>query len=95
MILHKFSVSPFSNTNLENALSRIDANDGILLMQDAVYALNSAPICEQLSQRTKNLHALEPDCIARGIQCNEFPILMIDYNSFVALTLDYDNLISW
>ncbi|MFA3792243.1 sulfurtransferase complex subunit TusB [Aliiglaciecola sp. SL4] len=95
MILHKFSVSPFSQSNLISALSRIDPNDGILLMEDAVYGLNSALIFEPIIQRTKNVYALQPDCVARGITCTEQAITLIDYDGFVALSLEYDKVISW
>ncbi|GAB2684771.1 sulfurtransferase complex subunit TusB [Aliiglaciecola aliphaticivorans] len=95
MILHKFSASPFSQSNLISVLARVEPPDGILLVEDAVYGLTSKLILEPILQRTSKVYALNSDCIARGVECAEKIITQIDYSGFVALTLEYDNVISW
>ncbi|GAC15353.1 sulfurtransferase complex subunit TusB [Aliiglaciecola lipolytica] len=95
MILHKLSHSPYSQKNFVSLLTRITDKDGILLTQDATYALSSTEYCQLLLKQTVNVYALEPDTIARGIQPVMSEIQLVDYAEFVTLALKYNNVISW
>jgi tRNA 2-thiouridine synthesizing protein B len=94
MILHKISSSPFSHLALQHCLQRIHNTDGLLLTQDAVYALMHQTIYAKLTE----LHAvyvLKDDLEARGVRLENNNIQIITYAEFVELSLKYDNVISW
>jgi tRNA 2-thiouridine synthesizing protein B len=94
MILHKISSSPFSHLALQHCLQRIHNTDGLLLTQDAVYAVMHQTLHVKLAE----LHAvyvLEDDIVARGVKLENNNIQIITYAEFVELSLKYDNVISW
>jgi tRNA 2-thiouridine synthesizing protein B len=94
MILHKISSSPFSHLALQHCLQRIYDTDGLLLTQDAVYAVMHQTLHAKLAE----LHAvyvLKDDLEARGVKLENNNIQIITYAEFVELSLKYDNVISW
>jgi tRNA 2-thiouridine synthesizing protein B len=94
MILHKISSSPFSHLALQHCLQRIYNTDGLLLTQDAVYAVMHQTLHAKLAE----LHAvyvLKDDLEARGVRLENNNIQIITYAEFVELSLKYDNVISW
>ena len=95
MILHKFNTSPFAHSTIRDSLKRIQSADGIVLTEDAVYALIDKTLCLKLSELTDHIYVLQADILARGLanQCHSFS--NIDYSELVNLTLKFDNVISW
>ena len=104
MTLHIVSTSPFSSTLFEGVFKRCSNNDGIMLIQDGVYALNHVDVTRQLEELNLSLgvacFALEDDVVARANQLKSTGsdselIKTISMQDFVALTLDYKAVISW
>jgi tRNA 2-thiouridine synthesizing protein B len=92
MILHKVCDNPYHSNQLASCLTRMAADDGLLIMQEAVYVMPHHSLLEKLAS-LNSIYILEADCLARGI----VPKLgkSIDYAEFVALTLSYKQIISW
>ena len=104
MTLHIVSTSPFGTTLFEGVFQRCSKNDGIMLIQDGVYALNHVEVYRQLKELNLSLgiacFALEDDVVARANQVKSAGadselIRCISMEDFVALTLDYKATISW
>lgn len=75
-------------------------NDGILLLEDAVFGITpSAPCAEELQSLIKQgviVYALIDDVKARGIEGKSaVNIQLIDYDKFVRLTIEYRRVQSW
>ncbi|MBN7820601.1 sulfurtransferase complex subunit TusB [Bowmanella sp. Y26] len=95
MILHLLRSSPFSDHSLSQCLSRIAKQDGIVLIQDAVYALQGhQQAWYSLLMQCEQLYVLQDDLYARGIKAAD-AICTIDYPQLVALTLKFDKVMSW
>lgn len=88
--LHIVSKSPQSSKALARCLQSLNSNDGILLIEDGVYAA-SQPAHVLL---TKNRYALQDDLTARGITADS-AIQPIDYATFVKLCAQYEKTVSW
>lgn len=104
MTLHIVTTSPFSNTAFKNVFARCRKDDGIMLIQDGVYALNHAGVVNQLTTLQQTLgvacFVLTDDMIARANQVQPTTtdtemIKQISMEDFVTLTLNYKTTISW
>ncbi len=75
--LYIFTKSPWARRDMEDWLPRLDPQDGVLLIQDAVLALKGAPagVRETLQGLQGRLFALEADLVARGIAAGETRIV--------------------
>lgn len=98
--LHTINKSPYAHNALSSCLKVCATNDGILLLEDGVFgALISAPGAQELQILIKhgaNVFALVNDIKARGLEEKVAPdIKLIDYNTFVQLTLDHRCVQSW
>ncbi|GAA0344931.1 sulfurtransferase complex subunit TusB [Bowmanella denitrificans] len=96
MILHLLRSSPFTTLDIGQSLALMDQDDGLLLMQDAVYAIQGQGQSwfEQLQQR-QGIYILKEDMQARGLShCPGF-IEQVDYSKFVTLTLTFDQVVTW
>lgn len=93
MILHKFVTSPFNTTTLQQSLARINKNDAVVLMEDAVYALQLESLLSELNATTNELYILNTDASARGLDTTNFNTM--DYEGLVDLVVKYDNVIAW
>jgi tRNA 2-thiouridine synthesizing protein B len=92
-VLHR---SPYSAPEMETALRLAMPEDGIILTQDAVLALRSAPkeidMQEALNKNLK-LYALKVDMDARSVKT--IPgVEMIDYDEFIELLFQYESILS-
>jgi tRNA 2-thiouridine synthesizing protein B len=94
MILHKVSSSPFSHLALQHCLQRIHNTDGLLLTQDAVYAVMQPSLGVKFTE-LHGVYVLKDDVEARGLQLENSSIQIITYAEFVELSLKYDKIISW
>ena len=95
MILHKFNTSPFAHSTINDSLSRIQSEDGVVLTEDAVYAIVDEDLCTKLSALSAQIYVLQPDVLARGLAQQPHSFVFIDYSGLVELTLTFDNVISW
>lgn len=93
MILHKFVASPFSSQTIDQTISRIGSEDAVILMEDAVYALNDPKLLQALMNATDNVYVLDSDAKARGISVSK--VRNINYLELVDLVIDHDNVIAW
>lgn len=89
--LHILLRSCSSPGEMERVLRLARPGDGIVLAQDAVYALRSTPkeISADASRRSLKFYALKPDMEARSVR----PITgvrAIDYNDLIELLGEYD-----
>lgn len=91
MILHLIQRSPFSSSVLDDCLDIADSSDALLLMEDGVYGIQHSDI-----PKDKDVYALQEDVEARGItiQANS-DIKLCNYDDFVSLTTQYNQVISW
>lgn len=95
-ILHTVNKSPFSSTVLKQCLDRTSNNDTIVLLEDGVYgALSTHAYSTVLG--TQHCYAIEHDIIARGIHSQILlpHIQLINYDAFVALTIEHELTQSW
>lgn len=98
--LHTINKSPYAHNTLTSCLSVCTERDGILLLEDGVFgATTSAPGADELqmlSQCGLKVFALMNDIKARGLEGKVAPnIELVDYNTFVQLTLDHRCVQSW
>jgi tRNA 2-thiouridine synthesizing protein B len=94
MILHKISSSPFNHKGLHHCLQRIHGSDGILLTQDAVYAVMHQTLNSKLVELDA-VYMLKEDADARGVQVQSEQIQLISYAEFVVLSLKFEKVMSW
>lgn len=99
MPLHTVNKSPFSHTALEDCLQVITDKDGLLLLEDGVYAAMpntaAADKLHQLKQRGVPIYAIAEDLASRGLTGTLPDIESIDYDKFVLLTTKYTTTCSW
>lgn len=95
MILHKVSTSPFHDNALAQCLSLMAADDGLLLLQDAVYAAHGQQQWSKQLKQVKKLYLLDEDMQARAISCTHEKAKLINYSEFVDLSLHYEKVMSW
>jgi tRNA 2-thiouridine synthesizing protein B len=94
MILHKISSSPFHHQALQHCLQRIHSSDGLLLTQDAVYAVMHQTLRSKL-ETLDAVYMLKEDADARGVQIKSEQIQLISYGEFVELSLKFEQVMSW
>lgn len=98
--LHTINKSPFAHNTLFSCIKVCAERDGILLLEDGVFGtIASAPGADELQlliQRGVKVFALINDIKARGLEEKLAPnIELIDYNTFVQLTLNHRCVQSW
>ncbi|PJE78886.1 Protein TusB [invertebrate metagenome] len=70
-------------------------DDGILFIEDGVYCIKeNLDDMKNLTQE-QSIYCLKTDCQARGIVTIHPHISVIDYDIFVTLSCQYDQVISW
>jgi sulfur relay protein TusB/DsrH len=95
MILHKHTSNPFASSTLVDAIEKINAQDSVLLMQDAVYACSKPVLIETILKTTGNLYVLQDDLNARGVTVQNIGVQCIDYVTFVSLVVQHQNVVAW
>lgn len=99
-MLHILRHSPHSNNRFASCLRVLASEQGLLLMEDAVYALlpESQPASSlKLLPAAVQLYLLEADLLARGLAADDLPerVQIIDYRGMVALCAKYPKVVSW
>lgn len=90
MTLHLVFSSPFNSNALKECLACVAPTDGILFLEDGVYANQHS---QDLTSQNE-LYMLHEDCIARGLEASA-SFQTINYDDFVSLTLKYSKTVSW
>lgn len=99
-LIHVLRHAPQDDTHFASSLRVIGPQQGLLLIEDAVYALlphTSAINAMQLLPASVKLFALESDVLARGLAIDDLPprVKLIDYPGMVELCTQYDKVMSW
>lgn len=96
-MLHIVNRSPFAHSALADCLRVCDAEAGILLIEDGVYAaVADGEWLARIRAKTPHIYVLAPDAAARGIETRLAPAAtQVDYAGFVALCCDYPGTHSW
>jgi len=79
---------------LQHCLQRMHETDGLLLTQDAVYAVMHQSLYPKLT-KLRSVYVLKEDAQARSVKLETDNIQMITYAEFVELSLKYDKVMSW
>lgn len=98
--LHTINKSPFLNSALSSCIKICSTNDAILLLEDGVFgAIKSTPLSAQLQELMHSgvrLFAISADIKARGLTEKLLAsIELVDYDSFVQLTVEHRCVQSW
>ena len=70
-------------------------NDALMLIEDGTYLLSARHACLKQAADQHAVYALDADVSARGIAPDIEAVSPISYRRFVALTAEYDQVISW
>ena len=96
MILNTINKSDISSTSLLACLATMANEDALLLLEDGVYAAQSASVLPSMIPAGVTLHVLQEDLAARGISDRISPdFIRVDYREFVSLALQCDKIVSW
>ena len=90
-MLHVVSQSPFSDTRLKSCLELMQADDQLLLLQDAVIAATTSHWIQQL--QGKEIYVSQEDLTARGLTAKIG--IPIDMTGYVALVVKYNSPLCW
>lgn len=94
MILHQVFGSPSQDHTLQHCAERCQVDDGILLLQDAVYALQH-PLLKQLTTKGLTVYVLQNDLEARGLSLENTAIHLVNDEQWLRLCVQYDKVMSW
>ncbi|WP_416308440.1 sulfurtransferase complex subunit TusB [Neptunicella sp. SCSIO 80796] len=94
-MLHIVNTSPFSDLSLEKCIDRMQPQDGLILIEDATYALNQLEVWQSRLTPECKLYVLQDDAIARGLCVEQLELNWVSYDEFVGLTLSYPKTLSW
>ncbi len=98
-MLFIISQSPFAANALQSCLQHAPAGSALLLIENGVYAaLANSQIAGQPIpfQQLYKVYALQEDLAARGLLLQVLSeIAVIDYDGFVELTLQHEQIINW
>ena len=93
--LHIINKAPSHAHVFDNCFKSIDENDGVILIENAVYALLSSAEANKF-KRASRLYYLSADAEVRGIKLEDGSnISAVDYAEFVELCARYTKTISW
>jgi tRNA 2-thiouridine synthesizing protein B len=95
MILHTVNKSPLTHRSLASCMQFIGESDGLLLLEDGVYAALHDVCSADMSKATK-IYAIAADVEARGLKDRLVEhISVIDYREFVNLCTQFDVVKNW
>ena len=96
MILHTVNASPFRSLSLQDCLLRLNKDDKLLLLGDAVIAVAASTERNQaltILAKQGRLYVLEDDLMARGLTATLGHV--INYAAFVKLTINCQSQLAW
>lgn len=89
--LHLLRSSPFEQNQFQTVLNLIQENDGLVLMDDGVYALKH-PLMAQA--KTGIIYVIESHAVARNIVTPSH-IKRVNSNGVIELTLNHQQSVTW
>ena len=98
-MLNIVNKSPFQSTSLDTCLRMAQPGQGLLLIEDAIYAATKGSTAEAAIRSacsTLKVYALQPDMDARGATAKAIEgVTLVDYSGFVDLVAQYSTSNSW
>ncbi len=96
-VLHVLCRSSSNREVWNRCLERMTGGDALLMVADAVYAVDRWMLLEPFAAKDIELYVLLPDMLARGVGKEGPPasVELIDFEGFVDLTLDYQRVLTW
>ena len=98
-MLNIVNKSPFQSTSLDTCLRMAQPGQGLLLIEDAIYAATKGSTAEaaiRAACSTLKVYALQPDMDARGVTAKAIEgVTLVDYSGFVDLVAQYSTSNSW
>ena len=99
-MLHILRHSPQTDNRFASCLRVLASRQGLLLMEEAVYALlpHSPSVTRlELLPNSVRLYALESDIQARGLALDDLParVQVVDYDAMVSLCAEHSKVVSW
>ena len=98
-MLNIVNKSPFQSTSLDTCLRMAQHGQGLLLIEDAIYAATKGSTAEAAIRSacsTLKVYALQPDMDARGVTAKAIEgVTLVDYSGFVDLVAQYSTSNSW
>ena len=104
MTLHLINKSPANSSALNDCLSLLEHGDNnssaILLIEDAVYFAQKrsdyADLHEKVERLELSCYLLKEDLLVRALDSEAAEgFLIVDYEGFVQLSIDYNKVQSW
>ena len=99
-MLHTVNKSPFERNAFNACLARTEKGGGILLFEDAVYAvIKNTTITNMVTEAARNfkVYVLGPDLKARGYDKSQVidGITIVEYDDFVDIVVACGPVIAW
>jgi len=97
-MLHIINKSPFNSTVFASCFQMAQPGDAVLFIEDAVVAaIVQSSVAEEMIAKVQELaiYVLQPDLTARGFSEVLPEIKAIDYQGFVALTVQHHPIQTW
>jgi tRNA 2-thiouridine synthesizing protein B len=99
-MLHTVNKSPFERNTLTSCISMAQSGSAVLLIEDGVFAsLKGTSVSDKVSKAMESIsfYVLGPDLNARGMTEDQLidGIKVVDYEGFVDLTAEHDNVQAW
>lgn len=98
-ILHIVNKSPYERNSFDSCLRMAKKGAGLLFIEDGIYAAQNSGNANanlKVAAGSLTVYALQPDVTARGMDNKiDAAVTLIDYDGFVKLTTEYDNVQSW
>lgn len=99
-MLHTVNKSPFERNSLQSCLQHLLTGSSVLLIEDGVYgAMKGTGVADKVQQAMDGVkfYVLGPDLKARGMKDEQVieGVKVIDYDGFVDLVAEHDNVQSW
>ena len=99
-MLHTVNKSPFERNTFDSCISMAMSGSSVLLIEDGIFAaLKGTSAANKVSKAMESLtfYVLGPDLKARGMTEDQVidGIKVVDYEGFVDLTAEHDNVQSW
>ncbi|MDH5573232.1 MAG: sulfurtransferase complex subunit TusB [Gammaproteobacteria bacterium] len=99
-MLHTVNKSPFERNTLTSCISMAQSGSAVLLIEDGIFAsLKGTSVSDKVSKAMGSIsfYVLGPDLNARGMTEDQLidGIKVVDYEGFVDLTAEHDNVQAW
>jgi len=99
-MLHTVNKSPFERNTFDSCISMTKSGSSVLLIEDGVIAsLKGTSVSDKVSKAMEGItfYVLGPDLNARGMTDDQIidGIKVVDYEGFVDLTVEHENVQAW